>query len=699
MGVGTSPSDIYGHTSIPRRFVTIASEQRKLLDRNESWASFLRRRPLGFVNVPPEILENLKEAYIRQLQPTQSDDSPTSTEARQDDDGQVDADGGPSSEEEEGEGEGEEPYDEIGNNEVDDNMDAASNTSWWPPSPEDHFRARCEVEPLGIDDEPFATQISETTPPKPTIQPPSKRPAFNDFPSSSLGQDDELEVEIPTALSTSTLAGSKPSQKMFATPPSAQVVPCTFEVSESSPKPKTKNKPKQPIYNPPPPLYRPSKVTAASMNMVAVPNDAEDGPANPPLVNTQGSKSTSNTSSSIIPSTKQDEDIHNNPPTWMNQPVLSPTLPPQAVRKSVEPNSPSQTQPNFEETIPQSPPARSSPSLPPIANPAVSPGQPLANPEAPFARYTAAYPHYKGGIGDFVTACMYIQLQQRRLRTSLYDDFIRAWFEGYVPYVRDCDDADPPVQAMNAIEWYNSIDDDPLFTSRVVTRMNLEATLNFYPDELQEAKNLLGVAPTRSQEPTQNPNPVPPIEEQVAVPELAAPPIETSIGDIAESAAELPPHKVGESTISRSPLPVRAFPRKEPIRRMPPPNPTEGVMERAVRSKGLSRSFSEVVPSKRKARDELDQDMPKRVSTSFRMISDSGSSTSFHSEISKSIAQQQQQQKQPSATPSSSSRRKKKPADDPERRSRQFAKFLKQRKWEKESIASSAPVSSMPPSG
>ncbi|KAI0593118.1 hypothetical protein F4775DRAFT_579337 [Biscogniauxia sp. FL1348] len=716
--VGTSPSDIYGHTSIARRFVTIASDQRALLDRKESWASFLRCSPLGFVNVPPEVLENLKALYIRQLQPTQSDDSLPSTETRHNEDDQVDVDGGllsqdhqsSSSEEEEeeegeeeeeeeegeeeddGEGEGEEPNAKAISNEGDDNMDSTT-SAFYTPSPEHHFRARCEVEPAEID-EPFATQISETSPPKPTIQPPPKKPAFNDFPSSSLEQDDELEVEIPIALSNSTLTGSKPTER-FATPPSAQVVPCTFEISESRPKPKTRNHPKQPIYNPPPPLYRPSKVAATPMNPVAGPSAAKAGTTNPPLANAQSSSSTSNTSSSIIPSTKQGEDIHKHPSTWMNQPVSSPPLAPQAVQKSVQPEVLSQVQPHDEESIPQSPPPESLPSLSPILHPAVSAGEPLANPEAPFARYTAAYPNYNGSISDFVTACMYIQLQQRRLRTSLYDDFIRAWFEGYLPYVRDCDDANPQVKAMNAIEWYNSIDDDPLFTSRVVTRLNLEATLNFYPNELQEAKNLLGVAPILSQESTQNLRLVPLNEKQVTVPEPAALPAETSTKDIAESVAELPSHEVAEYTMSRPRLPLRASPRKEPNRTMPPLKPTEEVMGRPVRSKGLSRSLSEVVPNKRKASDGLDRDIPKKVSTSFRMISDSGSSTSFHSEKSKGTAQQQQ----PSATPSSSLRRKKKPVDDPEKRSRQFAKFLKKRKWEKESIASSAPVSSMPPSG
>ncbi|KAI5923875.1 hypothetical protein F4810DRAFT_666377 [Camillea tinctor] len=689
MAESSQPDNIYGHTSIARRFVTIASDQRKLLDRNESWASFLRRRPNGFVNVPPEVLENLKEAYIRQLEPIQSDDPPSSTEARQDDNEHAEADDGHSTQDNQSsssdEDEGEQNNKE-GNNDDDDNVDATKNSSW-PASPEDHFRPRCEMErdmePDCIEDEPFATQISETSPPKPTIQPPPKRPVFNDFPPSSLEQDDELEFEVPTALSNDPLPSSKTPRKLSLTPPSAQIVPCTFEVAEALSKPKIRGNPKQPIYKPPPPLYRSSKAATTSMGLKKTLLD-----------DAQSSNSTSNTSSSIIPSTKPDESTHKHIPAWMNQPVSSPTREPQVIHRSVERGDPSQEQPLFKKTTPQSPQPRSSPPLPPIMHRAVSPVQPIANPEAPFTRYTVAYPTYNGSINDFITACMYIQLQQRRLRTSLYDDFIRAWFEGYLPYVKDCDDGNPQGKVMNAIEWYNSIDDDPLFTSRVVTRPNLEATLNFYPQELQAAKSLLGVVPASSRESTQSLNLAPLGKKQTAVLEAEAPPAETRAKQAAKSDAGLPPPpKLEESTLSRLRLPTRTSPQKEPNRTMPPPKPVEEVVKRRVQSKGLSRSFSEVVPNKRKASNDLDGDAPKRVSASFRMRSDSGSNTSHHSGSSKVMAAP------PSATPSSSMRKKKKSADDPERRSRQFAKFLKQRKWEKESIASSAPVSSMPPSG
>ncbi|KAK8043647.1 hypothetical protein PG993_006077 [Apiospora rasikravindrae] len=61
----------------------------------------------------------------------------------------------------------------------------------------------------------------------------------------------------------------------------------------------------------------------------------------------------------------------------------------------------------------------------------------------PFDQYTNAYPTYRnhGNIWEFVKACVYIQQLQRKkaLATYQYDDFIRAWTEGFVPYVLDFD--------------------------------------------------------------------------------------------------------------------------------------------------------------------------------------------------------------------------------------------------------------------
>ncbi|KAI1496809.1 hypothetical protein F5X99DRAFT_421828 [Biscogniauxia marginata] len=671
----------FGKTSIARHYVIIAKDQRNLLDRNESWASLLRRRPHGYMNVPPEVLENLKEAYIRQLQPTQSDKSPTSTDTSENGDCEDEAgDKQPPQDLQSRFGD----QDEDGVN-SDDDSDCSRQT-YWSPSPEDHFRARREVEGVELE-EPFATQISEKSPPQPTAQPLPKRSTFNDFPSSSLEQEDELELEVPTALDNSALASDKSAQQISATPPSAQVVPCTFELPKPSPKPKTRANPRQPIYKPPPPLYRPPKTASISMNLGTGPDPAKIGPTKPPFAEAQSSVSTSNTSSSIIPSTNQNVVNHNHLPAWMNQSVPSPTLGPQTSPATVEGTGSLYVQPH-------SPQPRSVPPLPPTLQPAPPPRVHQVIPlEAPFIRYTIAYPGYTGSIGDFITSCMYIQLQQRRLRTCLYDDFIRAWSEGYLPYVRNCDDSEPPVKAMNAIEWYNSIDDDPLFTSRVVTRQNLEATLNFYPDELQTARSLLGVSPNRSQQPSHSPDIILPDNEPATLLEPVAPPVERRAEKTLTKTSGLPTRAPrADPVVPPAQLPVPASPRREPNPTISLSQSVDEVDKGPVRSKGPSRSFSEVVPNKRKANNELGGDVPKRMSTSFMARSDSGSTASFHSKISNGAVQ-------PSSTPSATLERKKKHTNDPEKRSRQFAKFLKRRKWEQESIASSAPISNTPTSG
>ncbi|KXJ91337.1 hypothetical protein Micbo1qcDRAFT_233855 [Microdochium bolleyi] len=133
---------------------------------------------------------------------------------------------------------------------------------------------------------------------------------------------------------------------------------------------------------------------------------------------------------------------------------------------------------------------------------------------SPFKSFCAAYVTYTGNTRSFVTACIYIQLQHKKIRSSLYDDFIRAWHEGYYAYVRKCDSAVPPVPAAHAYAWYNEMDDDPLYTLRVITKQNLESVLDAYPDEVEDAQRRLGIVSEKKQAPSRQ------AEELVLVPSV-----------------------------------------------------------------------------------------------------------------------------------------------------------------------------------
>ncbi|KAI1464069.1 uncharacterized protein F4812DRAFT_221904 [Daldinia caldariorum] len=659
---------LLGETKIHRSLVRIGSDQQKLLDLPSSWAQFLSNLSKPFFNVPPEVLRDLKECYSRQLQPAQSGetvlpaDVQTNTNDQDERNSQIHPDPDAESDSEESQA-----------------------TSWYS-SPYHHKT----IPPKTSDEspqQPFMTQVPSVSPPRPTESTPSERQPLPPFPPSSQDQEDPLEVEVPTGINDKILPLGKLTAHVCATPPSAQVVPCTYELSEQS-STKPKSKPKQRVYKEVPEFYRPPKPRPTSAHPILDAAKPQVNVASFPKA--QSSGSIGDPSSSVIPSTVPGEVPRKNPPAWEVNRPNSPLEVPHTGRDSPEaPDSP-QTQPPSPEYSPPTPQLRSSPPiLPvlPIASPTVTEAPSVS--QTPFLRYTIAYPNYNGSINDFVTACMYIQLRRRRIRTSLYDDFIRAWHEGYLPYVRECDDSEPPMKALNAIDWYNQIDDDPVFTSRIITRQNLESTLNFYPDEFHTARELLALSAKQSREPTGTPDGTILAKGHASPRDLVV--AEEAV--LSKPVQDPPPAKRAESTSNDITLAAASTSPKPTHRKIIPVNQSmQEIGPRPIKAKGLTRSFSEASRHKRKSSEELNFSPPKRPSVNSLARLDSWSNPVVKTDVPKSTVQG-------SPAPSSTMERKRKYADDPQKRSRSFAKFLKKRqKWEKDSIASSAPVSNTPTS-
>ncbi|KAI2614904.1 hypothetical protein GGR54DRAFT_615310 [Hypoxylon sp. NC1633] len=689
--VHPSPSDILGDTRIPRRLVKISSDQRDLLARNDSWATYLRRRTNGFLNVPPEVLQNLKECHARQLQPTQSDDSPPSTEPQDDAAAEI-------------EQRGSQPPEvvrlELEAESDDDDENEAPPSPSWTPSPVAHHYPPQRLNSPGSegdegDKQQFITQLPPISSPRPTAPVSVQRQPVPTFPPSSEEQDEPLEVEVPTAINDGKPPVNKSSVPAYATPPSAQIVPCTLEQAEQSsipPKGNSKPNPKQRIYKAVPEFYRPSK---SDLNSIYLPvSGTRSRQLDAPFTRPQSSTSSSfNTSSSIIPSTIPNEGISKGLPPSPSKQTLSLSKGTPIRQEGLNSlNTPdySLAQRHSPEYKPQSPRLASSPPLLPVSAISIpAKHQPITGSHSPFVLYAMTYPTYLGHIGDFVTACMYIQLQQRRIRTSLYDDFIRAWQEGYVSYVRDCDDSSPPVKALNAIDWYNEIDDDPLYTSRVVTRQNIKSILDFYPEELRLARSHLGLSPNPTPTSTSTPPATPAKKKLDSGPTKYAAPVHidlTGSPDIAES--DIP--EVDSRIIPQVAEPP--LPQREANNVIPVHTSMSEIERRPATAKALPRSLSETIPHKRKPSEELNGPQPKRFSVNSLLRSDSGSVPSVNSEASRNI-------KEASVAPSSTAEKRKKFANDPMKRSKAFAKFLKKRKqWEKDSIASSTPMNNTPTS-
>ncbi|KAI1378552.1 hypothetical protein F4677DRAFT_411188 [Hypoxylon crocopeplum] len=672
-----SPSDMLGETQIPRRLVRIARDQRDLLERNESWAHFLNRHPKGFLNVPPDVLKNMKECHARQLQAMQSDGSASSTEPRQD----------VVNQEEQHDSRSSQVVQPQPEPDVDDEDGNGSPTTSWASSSPSHKYPPQRADSEEDDEPQFITQLPPISSPQPSAPTPAKRQSIPPFPPSSQDQEEPLEVEVPTAINDRILAVNKPAVRTYTTPPSAQVVPCTFDQTEQSsmqsPEKVTTIR-KQPIYKEVPEFYRSKNESASTFLRVGI-RSRRPGPLS---VHAQSSSSV-DISSSIIPSTIPNEAPRKALPFWLVDQTFSPSKESPISRGELHTQKSPQTQHRSPEYKPPSPQLGSSPPALPVSQiwaPASTKLQSAS--QTPFIRYAATYTTYNGSITDFVTACMYIQDQQRRIRTSLYDDFIRAWHEGYVSYVRDCDDSKPPMKALNAIDWYNEIDDDPSFTSRIVTRQNLQSILNFYPDELRSARSHLGISPIQS-----------PLV--LGTPDVARP-AKDSISGLAENAVpgnfdlnrspDIPdPEVLKDSSNIISPATIPTLLRRDD--KLLPLHKSMSEVERGpATARGLVRAFSEAAPRKRKASEDLGSVLPKKLSVNSLAGSDSVINASANSDVVKSRVEG-------SVASSSVGSKKNKYIKDPEKRSKDWRKFLKQRKqWDKDSITSSAPVNNTPTS-
>ncbi|KAI1198140.1 hypothetical protein F5X97DRAFT_300036 [Nemania serpens] len=709
----SSFSDLLGDTSIRQPLVKILKAQRELLAKYEAWASFQSQRSdgFGFVNVPPEVLGQVKDSFMRRKQAIRSPkaaarprhttggpDIPEPSgsqsssppriereEERDGDDGDSDAHSG------DGDGDGDDPT-------TPSTWSRSSKPGSRPPSVE-------REEPM----QPFITQLpEESSPPEPTIvtspPKPPKLPPLPAFPRSSQEPEDELEVQVPAALAYNPEPINKSALPMLATPPSAQVVPCTFEQSTASTGtsgkigPQPKSHARKHIYKRVPELYRGPKQSAPpshlNTNMAALSRK----------IDIESSLSADNTSSSIVPSTRNDHVTEGEQRTtaWDVRPgqipagVANPS--PNNLQSPLVSRRPSPVH------VPTSPSlAIRSPQPPtPAAHHAVPHSAALKSWEAPFVHYTITYPSYNGTIQDFVTACIYIQLQYRRIRTSLYDDFIRAWVEGYLPYVKDCDEAQPPRKALRAIEWYNEIDDDPLFTSRVVTRQNLQSILNFYPKELEMAQSSLSIASRqRTSEYEASSRHIQPYSSRsIHIPSSSPTHAQRSKGrePIRKSVEEVEPN-------ARHPKPSPILKPKMPAltagQYIPVHKSFNGIETRPARSEGLARSFSEsTTHRKRLAPNELGSEGAKRISLGLTSGARSGMPFDSGGAGGHRSLNQSKNTARSSVVPESTPRRKSaKAAEDPEKRERRLAKHFKKMMAGRASIASSAAPSNTPTSG
>ncbi|KAF3806701.1 hypothetical protein GCG54_00000067 [Colletotrichum gloeosporioides] len=113
--------------------------------------------------------------------------------------------------------------------------------------------------------------------------------------------------------------------------------------------------------------------------------------------------------------------------------------------------------------------------------------------QQPAKAFQNAYPSFTGSVADFVRACIVVKGLQRKhqLPKWLYDDFIRAFVDGYTSYMDEVDKSSSIAKPMSAIRWYVANVDRPVYQKDVVTADNLDRIFEIYSEEVGEAKKWL----------------------------------------------------------------------------------------------------------------------------------------------------------------------------------------------------------------
>lgn len=101
----------------------------------------------------------------------------------------------------------------------------------------------------------------------------------------------------------------------------------------------------------------------------------------------------------------------------------------------------------------------------------------------PFGAFNATYPdystHYKGTFDHFIKACVCLDFIRKKdlIRDQLYDDFIRSWSADYWIYVNN---AKPGQEPLPAARWYNRQRGDILYSGGFINQGNVEYVLETY---------------------------------------------------------------------------------------------------------------------------------------------------------------------------------------------------------------------------
>lgn len=497
MSAAFSQDFVQADRLIRRRYVQIPGKQKDLLERPDAWSENLSHGHRGMINVPPDVLQDVKDFHERRhSKPTQqrnltqpapsagSNATPKPSRPKH-------------------------PLSSPKLGQDDQDGDDEATQLSWSPSPSRPPPGSRPVQPAEQPEpelplrNPSASQsnlLKRKNPPTPSGTGPPSSTAQSDAvpyePLSALGE----EAHPPVNRGANQFAASQ-SVLPAATPPSAQVevIPSTLNNSgrggsvaarpshkrrrvediglsdkehetmeQPGPLPKSDSKPHSTAH------HNDRNASSASVSTPSFPSQAAvEQHQRSALLQTASATDSNERSSSRFT------------PTYEGRPRGTLTQQKNVLRHTASGSSmaPAPAQPSVE-------PTRSDLGREPQAY--------LENTTAhrtPYEDFKAAYPDYEESTRAFIRACLAVEKLEceRALPEFLYDDFVRVHSTVYMDYYGEAQ-IRKYNEVLKATQWYNENVKDMVYTKKIIRRDNLPAILKAHATAVRQIRESIRAA-------------------------------------------------------------------------------------------------------------------------------------------------------------------------------------------------------------
>ena len=493
MSTAFSQDFVQADRLIRRRYVQIPGKQKDLLERPDAWSERLSLGPRGMINVPPDVLQDVKDFHARRhSKPTQQPNltqpaSPAGSSAPP-------KSSGPK-----------QPLSSPRLSQDDQVRDEATQLPW-SPSPSRPPPGGRPIQPTEQPEllSPSRNQSAsrstslkrKTTPTLLGIDPPSSTAQSEVVPYKPLLALGE-ESHPPVNRGANRVAATQ-STLPAATPPSAQaeVIPSTLnnngrvgsaagrpfnkrrrvEDTELSDKEHETTEQTRPLpkSNSKPQLTAPRNPSSASVSTPSFPSQAAvEQHQRSALLHTASATDSNERSSSRLT------------PTYEGRSRDTPTQQRNVLRHPASGSSmaPAPAQPFME-------PTHSGLGKKPQAHVGNTTGH-----RTPYEEFKAAYPDYEESTRAFIRACLAVEKLQceRALPEFLYDDFVRVHSTVYMDYYGEAQ-IRKYNEVLKATQWYNENVKDMVYTRKVIRRDNLPAILKAHATAVRQIRESIRAA-------------------------------------------------------------------------------------------------------------------------------------------------------------------------------------------------------------